>query len=490
MEQRRIREEEIRRQQWEIEQKRIEEIRIQREITEHERQRRLEIEREEREKYILEKLRQEQEVIEIQRRQKLIQEQREREQYERQQQLIKHQNVKYIDNVSSYTTRITEEKHKSTELYEEHRIETSNNNNNNGVEKLINIQIAPYEHKKFEEKTSHKSNVVDHHVSTNNGHKHVLIVNSYKPESDSRVSRSQSPPAIRSPAKTSSTIEHSDLITKSGTESVSNKYAIKHKANRYVSGAIGILETSLNGEYIILENLSSNKNVNLKSWYIHRYVPDQNINVIFKFTNDTWLNSGEKLKILARNNSTKSNHGRSTSMHEGLNKSNNNSSIFKSNSNEKNIIASNIDNWGTYSKFSVTKLINPEGVDKAVLTQSLVRLATSTNNVNVISPKEIKEISEQQTASVSSDYYQTKNNVVNNKNSANYEVVNSKNNSNNNQGGNYVTTIRNVFPSSEAISTTTTTTTKKSSSSTMHHQQTMQSSSNAPNEAIYITRQF
>jgi hypothetical protein len=49
------------------------------------------------------------------------------------------------------------------------------------------------------------------------------------------------------------------------------KYAIKHKANRYVSGAIGILETSLNGEFILLENLSSNKNVNLKGWYIHRY---------------------------------------------------------------------------------------------------------------------------------------------------------------------------------------------------------------------------
>jgi hypothetical protein len=50
----------------------------------------------------------------------------------------------------------------------------------------------------------------------------------------------------------------------------SGKYAIKHKANRYVSGAIGILETSLNGEFILLENLSSNKNVNLKGWYIHR----------------------------------------------------------------------------------------------------------------------------------------------------------------------------------------------------------------------------
>ena len=102
----------------------------------------------------------------------------------------------------------------------------------------------------------------------------------------------------------------------------SNKYAIKHKANRYVSGAIGILETSLNGEYIILENLSSNKQVNLKGWYIHRYVPDQNINVIFKFNQDTQLSSGEKLKILSRMASsvlTRVHSIRSSSMHEGLN---------------------------------------------------------------------------------------------------------------------------------------------------------------------------
>lgn len=175
---------------------------------------------------------------------------------------------------------------------------------------------------------------------------------------------------MRTVVKNTKSNTAADTTANSTTTAFSNKYAIKHKANRYVSGAIGILETSLNGEYIILENLSSNKVVNLRGWYIHKYVPDQGINVIYKFTDDVQLASGEKLKILAK----VARHQRSSSVHEGLNK-------FAS-SGEKILVAHNVDNWGTYSKYSVTKLINPDGVDKAVLTQSLLRLASSSNNVN------------------------------------------------------------------------------------------------------------
>ncbi|RNA07340.1 hypothetical protein BpHYR1_011732, partial [Brachionus plicatilis] len=102
-------------------------------------------------------------------------------------------------------------------------------------------------------------------------------------------------------------------------------------------------------------------------WYIHRFVPDQNINVTFKFANDTVLNAGEKLKVL-------SNRQRSSSMHDGLNRPPRPIKTI-----EKVITAYNIDNWGTYSKFSVTKLINQDGVDKAVLTQSLLKLPSSNN---------------------------------------------------------------------------------------------------------------
>ncbi len=56
----------------------------------------------------------------------------------------------------------------------------------------------------------------------------------------------------------------------------------------------------------------------------------------------------------------------------------------------KVLVADNVENWGAYSKFSVTKLINPEGVDKAVLTTSLLRLATSTLNLAAENGGEIK----------------------------------------------------------------------------------------------------
>lgn len=406
---------------------------------EADRQRRLQMEREEHEKYILEKLRQEQELYEIQQRKKLMQDQQEKEQQQRckqqttQVQIFRNEckiepkpvvDVQCIDNISLYTKRIVEENRKSTEIYEERRVATSSNNcamggqnwqqqqqvltksgSGQNFEKQIDIRLEPVENKI--KKSSHintsqhnlannqhhhhhhqhqqqahqqqhtevySSNLVDHCLSTNNNHKHVLIVNTQKPECQTIVTKAPLPPnsIVRSIVKTN----------KNTTETFSNKYAIKHKANRYVSGAIGILETSLNGEYIILENLSSNKTVNLRGWYIHKYVPDQGINVIYKFTDEIQLCSGEKLKILAKSAAKQQ---RSSSVHEGLNKPN----FTVPSSNEKVLIAHNVENWGTYSKYSVTKLINPEGVDKAVLTQSLLRLASSTNNVNTAIPADV-----------------------------------------------------------------------------------------------------
>lgn len=512
-------------------------------LQEQERQRRLELEREEREKYILEKLKQEQELLELQKRQKLMVEQREREEHEleyrqRQQQEIQPQyqhsqrEVKCIDNVSMVTKRITEEKHKSTEIYEEERIEhiPGNNISSDTVEKQINIKLQPsndnyhQQHQSSQNLTSesssssrqrvdsrHESNSVDHCVSSNNGHKHVLIVNSFKPKpisnSISNVhtinSRSQSPPKVRTTYNSSSNDALSTAICNK-TDTLSPKYAIKHKANRYVSGAIGILETSLNGEYIILENLSSNKNVNLKGWYIHRYVPDQNINLIFKFVNDTMLCCGEKLKILSRSCSTKV---RSTSMYESVNKPNHSvTESFKpkdkyiSDGSEKILIASNIENWGTYSKFSVTKLINPDGVDKAVLTQSLLRLASSTSNVNITSPRDsspnIKQ--QQQQQSNNSSYYY--NRAISNHNNANnkYRSDNEININHQHQHApqrpSYYEQYspRSQHSASETVSTKTTKKVETSSSSqitTMSSAPYLVESNTLPGN-LHITRQF
>ncbi len=462
----------------------------------------MEMEREEREKYILEKLKQEQELLELQKRQRLISEQREREEYDleyrqRQQELQPHyqhsgqREVKCIDNVSTITKRITEEKHQSTEIFEEERIEHLAPPAEH-VEKQINIKLHPSANNEYynsshnfsDSSLSTRTNIVDHCVSSNNGHKHVLIVNTYKPRQShaspniSNVhvinSRSQSPPKVR-PDQLASV-------------QCAPKYAIKHKANRYVSGAIGILETSLNGEYIILENLSSNKNVNLKGWYVHRYVPDQNINLIFKFVGDTMLCCGEKLKILSRSCSTKV---RSTSMYEGVGSASTNHASpmteafkpkdkFVSDGTEKILIATNIDNWGTYSKFSVTKLINPDGVDKAVLTQSLLRLASSTSNVNAASPRASSPRQLQQPAHQANNSYYYNRSVSNSnlsrpqRPSSHYEQY----------------SPRNV---SETVSTKTTKTTETSSSSS--HLTTITSApycgeSNLLPGTVHVTRQF
>jgi len=363
-------------------------------------------------------------------------------------------------------------------------------------EKQINIKLIPPPHDQHntslrEEKSTssinnrhHESsfmtNQIDHCITSNNGQKHVLIVNNYQggqPSTNIETTnidanlhqpqpRPNSPPVIRKIVRSSGesqTIEQSQNKT-----SPSNKYAIKHKANRYVSGAIGILETSLNGEYIILENLSSNKTVNLKGWYIHRYVPDQNINVIFKFNQDTFLTSGEKLKILSRLHSQRPSI-KSASMHEGLNNPNN----FNSKSTlgdgkkgeEKILIAHNVDNWGTYSKFSVTKLINPEGVDKAVLTQSLLRMASSTSHVNAITANENTNLteSEERFRSLKQGSNSSLNINRGNLPTTYLDVVNVKN----------IQSPRNHtnFTSGTPVETISTTTTKKtvSSSSTSSH---------------------
>jgi hypothetical protein len=158
---------------------------------------------------------------------------------------------------------------------------------------------------------------------------------------------------------------------------INSKYAIKHKANRYVSGAIGILEVALNGEYILLENLSSNKNVNLKGWFIHRYIPDKHVNIIFKFTTELVLNFGERLRIYSASSSTAT----TTSFNHNKIQNELNST------NTKVLIANNVQNWGSYSKFSVTKLVNADGVDKAVLTTSLLRLAGAESTRTAIATK-------------------------------------------------------------------------------------------------------
>lgn len=546
--QRRVKEEQHR--QWETEQIRMREIeettilkqRRQLELEqsrrakeqEQERQRRLELEREEREKYILEKLKQEQELIELQRRQKSMIEQREREEYEseyrhRQQEISPQyvqREVKCVDNISMITKRITEEKHKSTEIYEEERIEHIPGINGDTIEKQINIKLHPNDNyhssQNISESSSgsrqrtdsnhHQSNIVDHCVSSNNGHKHVLIVNTYKPKQNSASisnvhtinSRSQSPPKIRTNyiSNSSSNDALSSAVSNRNENSLSPKYAIKHKANRYVSGAIGILETSLNGEYIILENLSSNKNVNLKGWYIHRYVPDQNINLIFKFVNDKMLCCGEKLKILSRSCSTKV---RSTSMYESVNKPSNSGVTesfkpkdkFVSDGNEKILIATNIDNWGTYSKFSVTKLINPEGVDKAVLTQSLLRLASSTSNVNIASPRDASPStnSNNKIQSNNSSYYY--NRAISNSNNINKYRTDNENSlkqtiPHHSKPNSYYEQYSPRTQSSETISTKTT---KKTESSSSSHITTMTSApyivdSNTLPGNVHVTRQF
>jgi hypothetical protein len=231
-----------------------------------------------------------------------------------------------------------------------------------------------------------------------------------------------------------------------------------------VSGAIGILETSLNGEYIILENLSSNKNINLKGWYIHRYVPDQGVNLIFKFTTDTIIHTGEKLKIASACHSCRP--GRTASMYESMNNKDQLRDrpdfVNSKNLKERVIVADNIDNWGVYSKFSVTKLINQEGVDKAVLTQSLLRLASSTSQLNntqdgalddqnnktktIVCPKAIETITTttQKTLSSSStsDFHTTTTSKKHlNETSSSNRIASTNNNNNNNTSNQNIETI-------------------------------------------------
>jgi hypothetical protein len=189
--------------------------------------------------------------------------------------------------------------------------------------------------------------------------------------------------------KSSSLIQSSKLNNNhQNSDDKMSKYALKHKANRYVSGAIGILETSVNGEYIILENLSSSKIVNLNGWFLHRYVPDQSINIIYKFPHDVWLKSGEKLKIWSSLAAKK--QDMNTNKLDSLKTT--------------DLIAEHVYNWGVYSKYSVTKLINPEGIDKAVLTQTLLKLSSSSTNLCIKVPlqRETSEVTKTVTTTTSS----------------------------------------------------------------------------------------
>lgn len=186
------------------------------------------------------------------------------------------------------------------------------------------------------------------------------------------------------------------LNNQTKTDDKMSKYALKHKANRYVSGAIGILETSVNGEYIILENLSSSKIVNLNGWFLHRYVPDQSINIIYKFPHDVWLKSGEKLKIWSSLAAKK----------QDINNTNSNKDSSSTTSTKiiTDLIAEHVYNWGVYSKYSVTKLINPEGIDKAVLTQTLLKLSSSSTNLCIKVPlqRETSEVTKTVTTTTTS----------------------------------------------------------------------------------------
>lgn len=240
----------------------IEEQRCQKEL-ELERQRRLKIEREEHEKYILEKLRQEQELYEIQQRKKLIQQNEQQQQHRNQVQIYRNEckiepkplvDVQCIDNVSLYTKRVVEESRKSTEVYEEHRMGGTKittaandnwklnqhhhtNSNAANIEKQIDIRLEPIQ--------LENNNINNNRIKTSQHHqqqhyhqyqtyvdaannKNMVVVNTVPKQQEvtSIVTKAPLPPTAgcRQIMKTNTT----------KNETFSNKYAIKHKANRYV----------------------------------------------------------------------------------------------------------------------------------------------------------------------------------------------------------------------------------------------------------------
>ena len=139
-------------------------------------------------------------------------------------------------------------------------------------------------------------------------------------------------------------------------------------------------------------------------------------------------------------------------------------------------VAHNVDNWGTYSKFSVTKLINPEGVDKAVLTQSLLRMASSTSHVNAITGSNDQY---QAPSYHQHQQAQTQPHYLNKQTSASQTNLNQHAHLMNQQRANLPATYLDVInvktspraglvPPIETISTTTTKKTVSSSSSSSH----------------------
>lgn len=306
------------------------ETRVLLEILEEERQKKIEIERakhiereksdhETRLKLEIEKMEREQRLWqhEQQEEQRLCQQQQEDQRiwHQQQQRMFEEEQKRLIEEERS---RQIEETTKKTVVKTNETIETTNKQHQQKRHGLVD-------------------NYVDHCVSSNSGRKHILIL--------------QNPMEIK-------------INKKDDDNNKLSKYALKHKANRYVSGAIGILETSINGEYVVLENLSSTKTVNLNGWYLHRFVPDQSINILYKFINEISLKSGDKLRVWSKGSSSK----------------------LTSTPGFLDIIANDIENWGVYSKYSVTKLINSDGIDKAILTQTLLRLSTASSNITMLKP--------------------------------------------------------------------------------------------------------
>ena len=304
---------------------------IEREKSDHDTRLKLEIENMERDQRLWQHQQQEE--------QRLWQQQQEEQRlwHEQQQRMFEEEQhrLKLIDEERRMKQQKVYEEEQLRLLEEERRRQIEETTTKTVVKTNETIETTNKQHQ--QRRHGQVDNYVDHCVSSSSGRKHILIL--------------QNPIEIRTNKKDD------------GNNKLS-KYALKHKANRYVSGAIGILETSINGEYVVLENLSSTKTVNLNGWYLHRFVPDQSINVLYKFINDICLKSGDKLRVWSKGSLSK----------------------LTSTPGFLDTVANDIENWGVYSKYSVTKLINTDGIDKAVLTQTLLRLSTASSNITMLKP--------------------------------------------------------------------------------------------------------
>ncbi|CAF1474730.1 unnamed protein product [Adineta steineri] len=110
-------------------------------------------------------------------------------------------------------------------------------------------------------------------------------------------------------------------------------------------GPISISECHSQGHYIIVENTSRSKNIDLSNWIIHQENENGN-KLIFTFPDNCLLESKHSLKILANT-------------YESEQK------------NDDELIATSISTWHTGS-YIITTLINPEGKDRATLTKKTI----------------------------------------------------------------------------------------------------------------------